>query len=283
MKKRVWKSGLKNFIPFDKKLYSRVLNLSVEMKFVLFCILASVIVSVMILRYKTILNLCEIETCPFCYGENLCDDIQENKITLKYQTFTDFFYNVFSVKNVYFGQYGTKQVVLKKLAHNDELLKINCTVLDCDIETFLVDNTYENRQFKICDKNSAQALLKTVHYKDIRNLYTIFQVNIEPVILQIFYPEDNWPVPKFYGFCGRMVVEEYAGINLNLVQHYNWFDRAYIGLQIMWLAKKFTGNHNTFRLYLTDISPDNIVVDSRLKVSIVDLENVILKAKGLYG
>lgn len=229
-----------------------------------------------------VLKLCNKDSCPLCFGDNLCDDIENNKITLKYNTLSNFIYNVFSVKNVYFGQYSKNSVVLKKLAQNNELVNVDICTANYDLETFLI-NSDQLKQFKICDRKSVKTLLNILDDKNPIHLCTIFHVNIEPILLEIFAKKNNWPVPRMYGFCGKIIVEEYCGENLNAVEHYNWFDRAYVAFQILQLAKNFTENHNVFRLYLTDLSPDNIVVDDQLKASVIDLEHVIIKVKGFNG
>lgn len=57
-----------------------------------------------------------------------------------------------------------------------------------------------------------------------------------------------------------------------------------IAVQLLELAEKFTDGHLDFRFYLTDVSPDNVAVDSDLKVSFIDLENAIINSKhnGMY-
>lgn len=86
----------------------------------------------------------------------------------------------------------------------------------------------------------------------------------------------SWPVPQYIGACGRLIIESDCGDNLNDYADLKWEGRAYLAYQLLDAAKKFTYDHPLFRIYLTDLSPDNVAVDSTLKVRIVDLENVVI-------
>ncbi|XP_018336589.1 deleted in autism protein 1-like isoform X2 [Agrilus planipennis] len=59
----------------------------------------------------------------------------------------------------------------------------------------------------------------------------------------------------------------------------DWSQRTYLALQILESALIFTEGDENFRYYLTDVSPDNIAVDSALKITFIDLENVIMVPK----
>lgn len=88
--------------------------------------------------------------------------------------------------------------------------------------------------------------------------------------------ENGWPVPRYFGACGRIVIEEYVG--LPLTAHYNdpWIIRAKISASLLEIAQLFTFKDINFSFYLTDLSPDNIAVDNNYNVKIIDLENIII-------
>lgn len=94
----------------------------------------------------------------------------------------------------------------------------------------------------------------------------------------------NWPVPRYLGACGRLTVQTDCGTPINALENANWFKRARIAHQLLVAAKNFTFDHDKFRFYFTDISPDNIVVSSEIMLSFIDLENVILslKTEGMF-
>lgn len=86
-------------------------------------------------------------------------------------------------------------------------------------------------------------------------------------------------MPKYYGACGRLIVEEYCGQTLNSIRDDSWFRRAEVALELLLAAEEFTHNHPQFRFYLTDISADNIVVTADNKIKFIDWENVIIADK----
>ena len=232
-----------------------------------------------------IINLCDIETCPFCYGDDYCVELNKT-VKLNYDSITNCVFNLFSVKNVYFGTDQNRNgVVLKKLAQNHELQRLerdvlvlsdkNITVSDLKL---LINKGTEN--FYVCDSQTSGMVLEQVAHKNSVHLWTIFKINFEPIILEIFNKEENWPVPKLYGYCGRSILVEDCGVPLNRVADFSWEDRAYIAYQLLKAAHNFSISHKKFRLYLTDVSPDNIAVNPRtLQIAFVDLEHGVLQRK----
>ncbi|XP_025157635.1 deleted in autism protein 1 homolog [Harpegnathos saltator] len=113
------------------------------------------------------------------------------------------------------------------------------------------------------------------------NLWTLVSINPEPLILQILPAENGWPVPKYFGACGRIIIEEYVG--LPLVDYYNkpWIQRAKIASSLLNAAYMFTFKNENFSFYLTDVSADNIAVDHKNVAKFIDLENVIVVDKNV--
>ena len=62
----------------------------------------------------------DLQKCPACFGEKLCPEFLKGSIVLTNWTRYRLT-KLFNVKNVYYGQYFGRPVVLKKLAHDDEL------------------------------------------------------------------------------------------------------------------------------------------------------------------
>lgn len=103
------------------------------------------------------------------------------------------------------------------------------------------------------------------------------------LFLQLLKRRDGWPVPKYLGSCGRLIIETSCGQSLLSAADLAWTERAAIALQLLDMADRFTDAHPDFRFYLTDVSPDNIAFDFELKVAFVDLENVIINSKDKGG
>ncbi|XP_063915941.1 divergent protein kinase domain 2A isoform X1 [Zophobas morio] len=251
------------------------------MNFALIVLVISTIAGIYIgiLSQRPVSSLSDSIKCPFCYGIDLCKDVDDKRITLTYKSFGDVFYNLFSVKNLYFAEYGDKRVVLKKLGHKEELDRIRRThVAQDDVLNFMKSDDGV-RSFRPCSKETAKTFLNEMSSNfDLDQIWTILQVNVEPLILTLL-SNQAWPVPKLYGRCGFLIIEQYCGLPLNHFQTSPWHVRAYLALQLLEAAIHFTHKHHDFRLYLTDISPDNIAVDDNFTLYFVDLENVILKQK----
>lgn len=143
--------------------------------------------------------------------------------------------------------------------------------------------TDSRRSFHTCNRNVAFQLLQAISPRNPANLWTVLHVNVEPLLLEVFRKEHQWPLPHFFGFCGRFAVEENCGVPLNYVQGVHWHHRAHMALQLLHAAEQFTSAHPKFRLYLTDVSPDNLAVNLQdFSVAFVDLEHGILQENGWF-
>lgn len=179
----------------------------------------------------SILDMCELEKCPFCYGIDQCELFQQNKITLKTDSFLTFIYNHISVKNVFSAKLGSDNVILKKLGHSAELSsldKLVCSEISRDnfcnfsenphslnytdkVITFL-NNAIDFKNFKTCSEDTSvlfiNSVLKTisngvVNDTYMKNVWTILQVNVEPLMLRVshievrfFYLKRNFTTEK---------------------------------------------------------------------------------------
>ncbi|XP_067930226.1 divergent protein kinase domain 2A-like isoform X2 [Watersipora subatra] len=106
-------------------------------------------------------------------------------------------------------------------------------------------------------------------------LYTL-SVNPEPIIQQLFPYDEGWPFIKYIGACGRMIAEQNGGLPLRNYFAADWKVRVKLSLQLLHIADLLTDNTIGFKIYFSDISLDNYVVDENLKVSIADAENVLV-------
>lgn len=225
---------------------------------------------------KTPYDLTEPETCPACFGLTYCKELK--KLSFTYDRFVRLVFNLISVKNVYFVTNGTQDLVIKKLV--DKNIQLNLPPKNIVANDLVEVLTTKHSNFKTCGAATAELFLKNFASKNTANLWTLIHANVEPLLLELFSQNVGWPVPKLYGYCGRSVIVENCGIPLTDIENFDWPKRAYVALQLLEAAERFTLNHSSFRLYLTDISPDNIVVNPvDLKVCFVDLENAVLQKK----
>ena len=110
-------------------------------------------------------------------------------------------------------------------------------------------------------KRSTFHQLAQGQFISLENILSILIINPEPLVLMTFPAEEGWPVPKYYGSCGRLAVVEHAGYPLSSALEEPFTKRARLALQVLKLAQKFTKEDPSVSVYLTDWSMDNFAVD----------------------
>ncbi|XP_043254568.1 divergent protein kinase domain 2A-like [Colletes gigas] len=261
-------------------------------------------------------HLIELHKCPACFGTSACNDIRKVDIT-PYDSYSAFSY-FFGVKNVFFGFLDGNKVLLKKLAHSTELNEFdrmlcenknfahictrdleklynetNINFYELVVQEVTLDFTKDNlSRLRVCPNtqrlsNLLQHIYLNNKHVDSKildiNIWTSIVLNPEPLILQILSVDKNWPVPKYLGACGRIVIEEYIGLPLTSYYNKPWLLRAKIASSILNAAHMFTYRDNDFGFYLTDVSADNIAIDSNNNAKFVDLENMIIVDKNFLS
>ncbi|GJQ86582.1 hypothetical protein Trydic_g7818 [Trypoxylus dichotomus] len=250
---------------------------------------------------KPITSYSDIEKCPYCYGNGICHAFQSNEIVVSFFSLANFI----NYKNIFYGEYNNINVIVKKLASNEELrrfddnvcyenhLQDGCKLGIIDDEQnytrkiidYMSGNINEFKPFKVCSNAAAYVLYDDFYrlkpadlqVKDyLKNVWTVLKINVEPLMLQLLNSDKSWPVPNYYGSCGRLAVVENRGLTLLRKIKLPWVDRAYLALQLLEGAKNFTFDYPQLRFYLTDISADNIAVDDALKLTFIDLENMVV-------
>ncbi|XP_017758251.1 PREDICTED: deleted in autism protein 1 homolog [Eufriesea mexicana] len=291
-----------NILKFRKCIFLSPVTISIVLKWFV------------IITFRPDMNrLTELHKCPVCFGVSACNYIHEVDIIL--HDFYTLFAYFYGVKNVFFGSFNKSSVVLKKLAQNFELDEFDkmlckdtnfshiCTINVKEVEEKTikinfhklieeeVSSDFMNNNFnrlKLCPTiQHLNDLLKDVYYnmKDVNrkildiNIWVLTLLNPEPLLLQILPADKDWPVPKYFGACGRIIVEEYVGLPLATYYNEPWLHRAKIASSLLDAAYKFTYKNENFGFYLTDISADNIAVDLNNNAKFVDLENVIVVDK----
>uniref|UniRef100_A0A224XRF3 Protein-kinase domain of fam69 n=1 Tax=Panstrongylus lignarius TaxID=156445 RepID=A0A224XRF3_9HEMI len=250
-------------------------------------------------------SLCEIEAKPLIYGEEQCENIFKHNIYVTENALVTIFVALLSPKIIIRGRLDGKPVYLKKLAKENEMKLVEKQFksafknfkLDKKLIPFVVENmndfslnphlenNVEVHKIQLCPESTEiNKLLEHLPnftsfdiYQYI-NVWTSLHVNPEPILLQVLH-EPVWPVPKYYGSCGRLAVVEDCG--KTVTDHYDspWDVRANISGQILEAAFKFTLGHPNLAFYITDSSPDNIAVSDDGIVKFIDLEHVIVVVK----
>ncbi|XP_041782760.1 uncharacterized protein LOC121599201 isoform X2 [Anopheles merus] len=135
------------------------------------------------------------------------------------------------------------------------------------------------------NRQSLQRFLSLFESTDneLWNLLAV-RTNIEPLLIKLLTNYHDGPpfyVPKLLHTFGFSIIESYAGKTLEHYYDFPLVTRMRIAAELIKAAFKFTEGIHGFRVFLTDINPDNVVVNvkndsKQVYVSIVDLDNVIL-------
>lgn len=271
--------------------------------FVLLFASLSLVMLIHRLLWPSVIDLTEVEKCPACYGVSLCPAVTRGLLTLHPFGSATGLVNMLGSKNVLFGMLGSQKVVLKKLGNAEELEQLDKVICNeanlgssCHVNEAIWqqgDLLQSMRQHVASQDGSLllcpavanlEHLFSNAFYKnkDVStkvfhaNIWTTVMINPEPLLLQVLQEQDGWPVAKYVGACGRVVVEEYAGEMLTSYHNAPWLQRAHFAYQLLIAAHNFTDSHPYFGFYLTDMSADNIAVDAQGRLRFVDLENVIV-------
>jgi len=214
---------------------------------------------------------------------------------------------VFNIKNVYFGvdNYNGQRLVVKKLAHNSELLQF-------DKQSSLA-NLIKYNMSLISQKLGVYDFKKVLQYLDIENLkcvsqrlidlifnkyssseldqnfldqnihlFTVLQINSEPIVLKLFKKEEKWPFPFYYGSCGRVFVESFEGRTLDFYLHSPFLKRVKIAKILLESLFKLDANELDLSVYMLDLSFENVAFNENTeRVYFIDTENVVLVDKQL--
>nr|XP_026497691.1 deleted in autism protein 1 homolog [Vanessa tameamea] len=256
-----------------------------------------------------VMQLTDLNRCPACYGVTVCPELYSNQITLEYSHWS----NMFNAKNIFYGYTkSSRRVVLKKLAHDWELsefdtkicktfnLKYNCKPIELLNVSNVDDKVLKTVEYNITWPDaeprkglvlcpyaySLYELLQPIinnrkgNYKsEMLNIWTILNINPEPIILQVIPKSKGWPVPPYGGVCGRLEVVGYEGEPLSTLHHVAWHRKLKYAQKILEAAMDFTFKHDRFRFYLMDWSLDNIVANEKDEITFIDLEDLVILDK----
>lgn len=249
--------------------------------------------------FMQLIDLADVKKCPVCYGTSLCRELFNHSMKLDKEHLLRNIINMLNSKKVLFGTLNGDKVVIKNLAsetdyenirniYMDTLTDSNVMSITASIDDFLrspyCDKTIENIRLCPSTENLMDLLSPVIQNNkndDMRSLYshiwTSFRLNTEPLIQQVLH---GWPVARYYGSCGRLVVSEYCGVSLTeYAVAADWKHRFSVAQQLLEAAVNFTLSHSHFAFYFTDISADNIAVSNDGIAKFVDLEHVIIVEK----
>lgn len=254
----------------------------------------------------------ETDKCPACFGHSLCVALQSERILFTGWSKIRLL-DMVNIKNVHTAKHldFDDQMIIKKLAHDNELEEVDEKICrdanrpkGCDVARVLhitnmgdkiqkhgllpehllkTNHMFSCPTYSLIDRifNYYQEKLKPDkkgewYTRDKLQIYATALINPEPLLLQTFPYFEGWPFPRYYGACGRYIGVSYEGEMLQNFFQEPFHKRADIAYQIMKIADKLTNAGEQFVLYWTDLNFENLVVDSSGKVTVVDLEDIIV-------
>lgn len=163
-------------------------------------------------RYIVFINLkglCQLDSKPIIFGEDLCGDIEQNKLQVR-SSFLWQLFNLFTPKAVIEGTLGTKEIILKTLVpsevfvklEKDFYIKFNDRILHYKNSIHLIKNhirssvfvkpgSMSSSKFRLCPYNSnIENLFVKLKWEkflleDYLHLWTVLNSNPEPLMLQV--------------------------------------------------------------------------------------------------
>lgn len=253
-----------------------------------------------------------IDKCPACFGGSACGMFYYKQIDLsgmsKFRSL-----DLINPKNVYYGTMKPdgREVMIKKLASDSQFQELDEKLCqeakrpsDCDIARVIMrtDKVLPFRMDPLSPKHlkdTGAFMFNCPSYRLLDRVWTYFQeykkkkeiflsdkvqvfymasVNPEALLVQVFPKSEGWPFPEYIGSCGRGIVVENAGQPLSQFVGSSFYIRAGIAFELMRIAETLT-TKSDFALYLTDVNYENFAVDMSGKVTVVDLENIIVVDK----
>ncbi|XP_075166710.1 divergent protein kinase domain 2A [Haematobia irritans] len=180
---------------------------------------------------------------------------------------------------------GTDDKVIEKyFANTKEHLKWPLTSDELK-SIFLQQDRLDGMQFHPTD--TVDEFIKILHRHHMRlpqvTLWLYMLVNIQPILMPLLYTMD-FPVPKTYATCGFTIYQEYAGQDLYKFYGDSFRIKLKISKQLIKACLKFSQGFQSYRLYITDLTADNMVYDTKKdRLTFIDLDTIFvvdsLKAK----
>ncbi|XP_055530986.1 uncharacterized protein LOC129721906 isoform X2 [Wyeomyia smithii] len=239
--------------------------------------------------------------CPICFSKSTDCHSFKTRLSFESQNFLIQLITRFDQHAVSYAVLdGEHTVVLKSLNRHKTVERLRDSVceelriphtrcrLDNDDDKFLsamrrqiLDrDLYEGAI--ICPLGDDRALERFLRkFSDLTDAVKmiLMRTNVQSLALKLANSHGA-PVPKFIFQAGFTLVESFDGEALSSFYNGLFETRVLVAIELINAMMAFNVELDGFRLYLTDLNPDNIVVkiqpDGAIKVSFVDLNNVII-------
>ncbi|XP_053679553.1 uncharacterized protein LOC128730527 [Anopheles nili] len=255
--------------------------------------------------------ICEYETlylCPDCFTSSRNCDAIDKLFVLHKGSWFNIVNNIFNSHTARKGNFLHSRLAIAKRINRDNAIEklllefcksLSPPPLNCrwsqggsteQAKKFLEKSILQNNRIEGCIFCPISSKLQTLHRflksinqntNELFNLLAI-RTNVEPVLLNLLSNEEEpFPVPKLFYSYGFSFIESYDGQSLDHFYEHSILTRMLIASKLIKAALMFTEGVDGFRLYLTDVNSDNVMVrlegdNKNVFISIVDLDNVLI-------
>ncbi|KAK6632174.1 hypothetical protein RUM44_007204 [Polyplax serrata] len=232
------------------------------------------------IKFNLFLNL---KNCPNCYGMELCHFFNERQIGIAWTGWISFVFHPKLTKSVFHGVVNETKLIVFKRKHMGHR-KLTTTDLDAVREKYMLSEDEEPHNVILCPGfGDLEPLFRHLYDDECKgHLWLELSSSIEPLLLKYFQKTGQFPVPRYFGACGDFIFEEDKGNSLTDYLSSDFQTRAHLSAELLKMAHVFTFGSPEFVFYFTDVSQYNLAVDSNGKVSLIDLDNVIIFDRRKY-
>ncbi|KAG4068910.1 hypothetical protein HA402_005058 [Bradysia odoriphaga] len=232
--------------------------------------------------------------CPNCFDETIKSDCDNFLDKVEVESSFDLeVSSLFGNRKIQYATYDQQNVILKYLVSDgnfdhlqskccngsddcEHLWKNKSLVETLKTELMRVFKTKHNAAgFQICPTDAVTRFMEVFSDQKV-NSWVLLNLNVEPLVVNAL-SRRNFSVPKLLGLCGFVTLQSNNGLPLYSFYDQSFAVRLLIAKNLLSAALEFSYGVEGFRIYLTDATADNIVVDATtFDVTFVDLDDVFV-------
>lgn len=131
----------------------------------------------------------------------------------------------------------------------------------------------------ICPHASIQQFVNffTIHSEYNETTVWLLLLTNPLLLIHPYLEHQDFPVPQLFGICGLTTFQEHVGQTLQHFNKANFEIKLRIAKQLLESALKFTNGFEGYRIYITDLTADNLIYnEERDKLYFIDLNTAFI-------
>lgn len=131
----------------------------------------------------------------------------------------------------------------------------------------------------ICPHGSIQQFVNffTTHSDYNETTVWLLMLTNPQLLLHPYLEHHGFPVPQLFGICGLTIFQEHVGPTLQHFYKANFEIKLRIAKQLLESALKFTNGFEGYRMYITDLTADNLIYNEESdKLFFIDLNTAFI-------